>query len=1173
MKKRRNDTYKKVILNQPIQSMQNDWIGVSTYVNNLETAIKQGAEIVGVTSDFGTGKSSLLSLYRAKIKRRAKKFLYTINMWEVLNQEGEDGESSSRKSVKDIHQVFLYHMVNQINANKGSYLSKRLSKNYGLFSIQSSSSIRTFMALFAIIALVIGEGFRRFSIYLPKVLNRSMLFCKVIEYVSYCVGIITMGIVLWKSDFIFSSAKSEGKRENDENIIIDYYAKEVLYRGYRRHYVFVIEDLDRTDNPQVVTDFLKELRKYYLTDYNRKKRLHRNKVTFIVCIKPEAMLNDTVQSGLYHKFFDYILNLPVVSIDNYDAILNGLLYELKDKLIDLGLVMLEDADNVSIASIKGMQWLIRGKEIDIRTVKNRLNLALTLYESLITKFSGKGISFEKCAVISYLMTEYQKDFYKLTPNMIESLINHYTQGKLTQNDIPIEEWKNVSTYFWKEIVSLIDNKLIDVNYRTYFFNYPKDSYLYDLNEMLVFNSLYYNEPPKDKEKYKIIIQQIDERTIKEAFTKLNMLDLKFPVFAIEYDESFAVMANEFENKLFQIIESLPWDSNNIKRYNYYVGKCFAYRKGVNNRQSLLHKLSIVLCENISDKTILRDIRESLCTEISNDVLMFSELYDNDNPFFSKEEVDAINDATIILQLINYDTLSADVEICFSIHELIIKENLTNQEVVKFYLEVEKRQGIEIWFDNMSSFCKNCHNIPTVFLDRFRYAIERELIERASYVDLLEAISTNTSEEINLLSDINWVQGLSQKLCLKLYDARYYVGYVCNQIIVDPTQIDFSELVIKEDIQENVQWIEENANENFMKIRKVILENKKWIREYSFLFKSPFLFINEEELALIADYQDAIFLFSLQDIQEESLQMIADFFSNVYRNQTETYKIMMYISSLEMPMAKTLFYLLNPEKFSYMRMAKARQSELNKRFYDLFQIQEYPSEAVEFMRFVNIAVPIMEKELYSSLKKDSSLCDKYVLLINDFDRISHETLKNIIAIDKKYSYSDIINEELYQRKEYEIYVISKTLRNHEFIFEKNKIEQLQNVYIKIFNQEDYEDMQNYMKDNKELMQWLVQVDAYKDAGKRIQNYAATRQSTKLLEYIMNDLTIDQIIEYLSKISGFDGRESAKFFVNWQQANKKLLVQSSIYNNCHGKLIDPGLKGTYTRKYNEARKELS
>lgn len=41
--------------------------------------------------------------------------------------------------------------------------------------------------------------------------------------------------------------------------------------------------------------------------------------------------------------FDYILNLPVVSIDNYDAILNGLLYELKDKLIDLGLVMLEDA--------------------------------------------------------------------------------------------------------------------------------------------------------------------------------------------------------------------------------------------------------------------------------------------------------------------------------------------------------------------------------------------------------------------------------------------------------------------------------------------------------------------------------------------------------------------------------------------------------------------------------------------------------------------------------------------------------------------------------------------------------------------------------------------------------------------------------------------------------------
>lgn len=60
---------KKVLLNQPIKKKENDWIGVSTYVDKLDMAIKEGAEIVGVTSDFGTGKSSLLALYKERYSK------------------------------------------------------------------------------------------------------------------------------------------------------------------------------------------------------------------------------------------------------------------------------------------------------------------------------------------------------------------------------------------------------------------------------------------------------------------------------------------------------------------------------------------------------------------------------------------------------------------------------------------------------------------------------------------------------------------------------------------------------------------------------------------------------------------------------------------------------------------------------------------------------------------------------------------------------------------------------------------------------------------------------------------------------------------------------------------------------------------------------------------------
>lgn len=198
---------KELILNKPIAKEDNDWIGVTAYVNRLDEAIKEGAEIIGVTSDFGAGKSSLLSLYKNRYKWNYFKRIYTINMWEVLNADYEDN-NARKKTVKDMHKVFLYHMVNQISATKGSYLSKRLSKNYGLISIQSSSVFRSIMVVFAIICFAVGEAFRRFTSLFVDYLKITDMQGDIIQYIAYLLGIIAFGIVVYKSDFIFSSIKS-----------------------------------------------------------------------------------------------------------------------------------------------------------------------------------------------------------------------------------------------------------------------------------------------------------------------------------------------------------------------------------------------------------------------------------------------------------------------------------------------------------------------------------------------------------------------------------------------------------------------------------------------------------------------------------------------------------------------------------------------------------------------------------------------------------------------------------------------------------------------------------------------------------------------------------------------------------------------------------------------------
>ena len=227
---------KKVVLNQPIKSKENDWIGVSTYVDKLDEAIDDGAEIIGVTSDFGTGKSSLISLLKEKNKSGEKR-IYTINMWEILSEN-----SQNNRSFLELHKALLYNIVSQIKPEKSSYLSKRLSKNYGLISIQSSNAKRSFMVVVGILLVALAEVARRYSTVLQQMIVSAKIVSPdqiikveqiigMFKYVAFLVGFVAIAAVLWKSDFIFSSLKSEGKRELDENILIDIYRKEVL-RGW-----------------------------------------------------------------------------------------------------------------------------------------------------------------------------------------------------------------------------------------------------------------------------------------------------------------------------------------------------------------------------------------------------------------------------------------------------------------------------------------------------------------------------------------------------------------------------------------------------------------------------------------------------------------------------------------------------------------------------------------------------------------------------------------------------------------------------------------------------------------------------------------------------------------------------------------------------------------------------
>jgi dTDP-4-amino-4,6-dideoxygalactose transaminase len=84
----------------------------------------------------------------------------------------------------------------------------------------------------------------------------------------------------------------------------------------------------------------------------------------------------------YKKIFDYVINLQKINIENYDTILKGLLSEKKDWLASL--------DLQAEIETPGMDWMMHGRNIDIREIKSRLNESLTLYESLLNRFPGRA---------------------------------------------------------------------------------------------------------------------------------------------------------------------------------------------------------------------------------------------------------------------------------------------------------------------------------------------------------------------------------------------------------------------------------------------------------------------------------------------------------------------------------------------------------------------------------------------------------------------------------------------------------------------------------------------------------------------------------------------------------------------------------------------------------------
>lgn len=96
-----------IFMNRPISKAEEDVIGFSTIVKNLKAAIDGGAQMIGLTSPFGTGKTSVTELLEKEYAGNKKIKVVRVSMWSHISEENrkKEGNKGNVLPLADVRQT------------------------------------------------------------------------------------------------------------------------------------------------------------------------------------------------------------------------------------------------------------------------------------------------------------------------------------------------------------------------------------------------------------------------------------------------------------------------------------------------------------------------------------------------------------------------------------------------------------------------------------------------------------------------------------------------------------------------------------------------------------------------------------------------------------------------------------------------------------------------------------------------------------------------------------------------------------------------------------------------------------------------------------------------------------------------------------------------------------
>lgn len=1191
-----------LFLNAPISTSEHDVVGVETYVKKLDMALEEGAQMIAVTSPYGAGKSSVLRLLQKKRKEKRnwgyrlnhkKEHFVEIPMWSQL--KGNRGDEYT-----NLHRSFVYQLANQINPNKGTYVNRRLNPNYGVLRFHANSRFYWLLAMTSFLLMALKLTLQTFQKEIEQYFGWMSGRAESLSTIVMFGAIISLMFVLIRVDVVFSSNKSEGKRIIEGDEIIDIYRTEILkprlvrwkwWAKYIRkgvHYIVVIEDLDRTNQTDSVLQFLKELRKYYIPQVA--SNYYLNCVTFLINIKPESELIESGEEVLYAKIFDYILPLRTINVDNYDAILNGLLNEHKDEMTSLKLCAPE---NNSLSELPGMQWIIRERRLEMREIKERLNNAFSLYESLHEKFPDGEIAFEKCAAVAYLLTAFEGDFSKTTDRAFQKLVDEYLRepSEKAFEEVAGEYEKHLpgtSKEYQKAVWELIRAKLIDSSYRTYFYNYPKESNFYTPAETAVMTAILYDDSIPRIEQITLKLLETESTVIETAYQKRVQLGISLPDFVMEIEPLYISAVQICFDEVLKKIENQDYSAEANQKTLKYLEKIISFdSKREVIKKEHMERICMLLEKKMNEKSLLQ-LRKMLCEKHSIEICWYRIFFFGVHNIISIDEMENLQfqDAVDLLNLENesFSTEQIDCVVKRFVNLSSESQKDAQSQIEDFLRELMTIFDIELIAQYLLIFMSSIDEI----IPDFEAAVGNYIIDNENqykeeifitYQNLINQIAPHGlgKDATNRISKIDRHKGFTAETAKELWINGFKIDAILI-CLVQEKEIDYENEDVIKSILKNEGWLLRNHPDLFNQLRLHIVKTRqKVVAQYKLLFgKNRPIMSNEEihefETQKICSELVVIELLSAENITQKEIDYLVRYFCGKKQTQATSMEIFSLVSQMSEDVAKDFFYELDFSKIAYREMNKGHRENAKKDLMHVLDLNKTECR-LKFMKATKFLDTAWEEEMISDLNADKGLQEMYVEVVNLPVRISKNTIDILTSFKTYYGTKDSITEKAFQAKKYFWYVVSKILWNKNFTMEEgDRTEILWDTYLDVFKKacaygvrnSGWKNIEQHMMENEKFLYTIMSKNEYQsfDNQCRMMLIGILQSSESILE--ASERGSQFAHEYYLAIKGFQDREAAASFVEVVSKNVVLLSSDKLYNHTHDLLVDGVLKAKYTNR---------